>query len=530
MQKIIISIMTAVTLFWGGVLTSYAESHLVMPGETLYSLSQKYQVSQEALIAANPMLKDGLKAGMLLQIPASDVDPNVVTTDASAVPASNGKADNKKERRAIQFTRLRDRKKGEPLPVEQDTTEVYTPTPEDVTSAGPASQQQEADSEDVVLPKTQPFPAGQYNRRDGYVHIAVVMSFNLHSQSRNEDKQQRRSVEFYQGVLLAADEALQVGQKIEVSAFDIGTESTESILANPNFQHADMVITPFEAKDAQPYIEYGRQTGVNIVSPLAFNEEMLNEPHLFQLNTSKGLLYRQLNAEILSRFADHEIIFLTDSSLLARGKEETLIPALKEKLTDDSIAFHQFTYADPARLSFLDAELKIGDKPMLLIPTSSTKESMRRMFPCLKYLLAETDSTSAHQVAILGYPEWMMYTEEFMNYYYDMNVWMFSKFYANPLDPKVEEFYKTFKHWYGKEPMNLFPKYGLLGYDLAKFFISRIDMSGWTFDQTIAHHCNENPLQNVINFERTEQGGWINSALFLVHFNPNTEIEKYVVR
>lgn len=535
MQKYFFRILTVLTLLCGGVIAVHAESHLVMPGETLYSLSQKYQVTQEALIAANPMLKDGLKAGMLLQIPASDVG-NAETVPEQGDPAADQKKSGK-ERRAIQFTKLRDRKKGEPLQVESDT-ESYNPTPEDLKPA-------EATPSDSSLTETVPgrkdvtpatptvaetFPAEPYNRRDSYVHIAVAMPFNLQSQTRNEDKQQRRSVEFYQGLLIAANEAQQEGKKVEVSAFDIGTETTESILANQNFQHADMVIAPFDANDAQPYIDYGRRSGVNVVSPLAFSEENLNEPHLFQLNTTKGLLYPQLNAEIISRFGEREIVFLTDSSLLAIGKEESLVPTLKERLTEEGLTFHQFTYTDPSRLSFLDAELNVGDKPMLLIPTSATRESMRRMFPCLKYLTAETDSTKAHDVAILGYPEWMLYTEEFMNYYYDMNVWMFSKFYANPLDPRVGEFYRTFKYWYGKEPMNLFPKYGLLGYDVARFFIERINMSGWTFDQTIAHSCNEGSLQNVMNFEHTEQGGWINSALCLVHFKPSTEIEKYVVR
>lgn len=522
----LLKILTAALLLVAGTVTAPAESHLVLPGETLYSLSQKYQVTQEALIEANPMLKDGLKAGMLLEIPASNVEVRAEQPQAN----DESKADKKKsksERKAIRFTNLRDRKKGEPLLVETDTTAAYIPTPEDVKPAEPEPAATEAEPVEEEQPSV-PVPA--YNRRDGYVHLAVVMPFNLQSQTRNTDKQQRRSVEFYQGLLIAAREAQETGQKVEVSAFDIGTEPAESILANQNFQHADVVIVPFDAKDAQPFIDYGRQSGVNVVSPLAFDETKLNDPHLFQLNTAKSLLYPRLNSELITRFGNCEIVFLTDSSLLARGNEESLVPALKQTLTDNGLAFHQFTYSDPARLSFLDAELKIGDKPILLIPTSSSKESMRRMFPCLKYLTAETDSTSAHEVAVLGYPEWMLYTEEFMNYYYDMNVWMFSKFYANPLDAKVEEFYKTFKYWYGKEPMNLYPKYGLLGYDLAKFFIARIDMSGWTFDQTIAHHCNEGALQNVMNFEHTEQGGWINSALYLVHFKPNTEIEKYVVR
>ena len=55
---------------------------------------------------------------------------------------------------------------------------------------------------------------------------------------------------------------------------------------------------------------------------------------------------------------------------------------------------------------------------------------------------------------------------------------MFSKVYANPFDPELKTFYSNFKKWYGKEPMSLVPKYGILGYDVAKFFFEALSRYG----------------------------------------------------
>jgi LysM repeat protein len=44
--------------------------HQVVSGETLYSLEQKYGVSHQEMMKANPALAEGLKAGMKLMIPA----------------------------------------------------------------------------------------------------------------------------------------------------------------------------------------------------------------------------------------------------------------------------------------------------------------------------------------------------------------------------------------------------------------------------------------------------------------------------
>ena len=58
-------------------------THLVQPKETLYSLSKQYNVTIDALKSANgDLLKDGLKIGMNVKIPASDGQVVAVTTPA----------------------------------------------------------------------------------------------------------------------------------------------------------------------------------------------------------------------------------------------------------------------------------------------------------------------------------------------------------------------------------------------------------------------------------------------------------------
>src|SRR5690606_30328579 len=44
----------------------------VQPQETLFSLTRRFQVDQDSLIALNPALKEGLKWGMVLKVPTKD--------------------------------------------------------------------------------------------------------------------------------------------------------------------------------------------------------------------------------------------------------------------------------------------------------------------------------------------------------------------------------------------------------------------------------------------------------------------------
>ncbi|MDR0954377.1 MAG: LysM peptidoglycan-binding domain-containing protein [Rikenellaceae bacterium] len=53
----------------------YFYVHTVRPGETLYSLSRKYNVAQEEIVRNNPQAAEGLKAGEVVKIPAPEPQP-----------------------------------------------------------------------------------------------------------------------------------------------------------------------------------------------------------------------------------------------------------------------------------------------------------------------------------------------------------------------------------------------------------------------------------------------------------------------
>ena len=66
--------------------------HLVMPGETLFALGQRYGVKPEAIMAANGGLPQGLMAGTYLRIPAKVVEPEPVAEPVPVRSAEGGTA------------------------------------------------------------------------------------------------------------------------------------------------------------------------------------------------------------------------------------------------------------------------------------------------------------------------------------------------------------------------------------------------------------------------------------------------------
>jgi hypothetical protein len=137
--------------------------------------------------------------------------------------------------------------------------------------------------------------------------------------------------------------------------------------------------------------------------------------------------------------------------------------------------------------------------------------------------------TEARKVAILGYPEWQLYTGDFMEYFYDLNVWMFTKFYINPFDPSVQEFYDDFKNWYNRELMPLYPKYGLLGYDVTNYVVDQLRKYGKLGVMDEEDEPVET-LQSAICFEQKGDSCQMNRGLYLVHFTPEATIEKLEIK
>lgn len=467
--------------------------HMVKPGDTLYSLSKKYGVTVEAIQAANPSIEGtNIPAGMVLVIPESTEE-----------------------------TQKEEKKRG-------SLFSIFKKDKTDDKKAETPVVQEEVKQEELQAPVEEEKPLVRVKQHGAPDNIVVILPFNLNSQSMADDRQQMRAVEFYEGLLLAVNEAQQNGQKILVQTYDLGSKTMGEILATKSLLDADVIIAPMEQSEVRIVADFGRENNINVVSPFQFAQELsVNNKNLIQLNTSKTMLYDNLTEEVLKRFNDYEFVFLSDSAYAS--KPDPYADYLKRSLSARNVKYHNFSYLNPEKLAVVDSLLHIENHNILYVPVANNKESLRKMFPCLKCTTFEAGSdTKTGVTAILGYPEWVLYTSDFMDYYYDMNVYMFSKFYINPFDEEVRKFNTNFRYWFAKEPMQLSPRYATLGYDIGKYFLAAIRRYGPAFDEHLESFETET-LQSMMSFRR-DGLGFINKGLYLVHFTPSTQIEKYEIK
>ena len=529
-------------------------THVVQPGETLYSISQRYQVAIQLIQQANQQLRGtSLPAGVSLVIPVAAAEAEATSAEAEQ-PPTRAEA---KRLKAEQKEREKAEKKARRAEAEDEGRAILFGRRKKTRAETEVAPQQAADAalDELIevaeavtdsLAEAVAAADAETNRDDGVHDLTVIMNFHLGAATPEAERQQRRAVEFYSGLLMAVDEAQRTGMPVAVRAYDLASTPLASVLADPDVLRSDLIVAPFEQADADAVAAFGQEHAIGVVSPLAFNAAWLEGGHhVFQLNTAKSLFYPQLADELMRRFADRRFVFLTDST--QTDKVEPFAQLLRERLDARGVAYSQMGYRNPSVLQHLERDLGLEGQKLFLVPVTAGREALERMFPCLSYLVStvtteevqaedsdETETVETEHdvvdIAVLGYPEWVLYAEDFMSYYYDQNVYMFAKFYANPFDEAIKTFYHDYKAWYGKEPMPIYPRYALRGYDTGRYFLGLLSAHGYAFaPQAGSATPDLAALQDVMAFRLTEGGGYMNGAFYLVNFKPTTEIVKHVI-
>ncbi len=194
----------------------------VKPKETLYSLTQSFDISQEELIALNPSLKDGVKVGMILKVPGKG--------SIKLIPASNTK-----------FADL--------------------------------SKSLSKNKKELVL--LLPFNASKIQGD----------TLKTTSMRLKKDAFLNMTLDFYAGALVAIDSARTLGLNVDVKIFDSQENKTSSnvvdLVTTNKLSESDAIIGPFYQQYVEKVAEMVSDNNVAVISPLS-KEIGKSYPNLFQ--------------------------------------------------------------------------------------------------------------------------------------------------------------------------------------------------------------------------------------------------------
>ena len=219
-------------------LTSKSTTYEVQPKETVFSLTKKLNVSQDELYNLNPELKNGLKEGMVLNIPAYRKKA------ADSILVAKNKVDLLK------------------------TADFTTP-------------------KELVL--MLPFNMNKIEN-DSLKSKAEYLKTN---------KFLNLTLDYYSGALMAIDSAKTLGLPINVRLYDVESSkyssNVASIIAKNDFSKVDAVIGPFQSSHVETTAQLLAERNIPVISPLS-KEKGLALPNLYYAVPSEEKLKANLFA------------------------------------------------------------------------------------------------------------------------------------------------------------------------------------------------------------------------------------------
>lgn len=508
--------------------------HTIQAGETLYRLSVKYNITTQAICQANPGLStENFRTGQVIIIPVKSE-----TKQVQDVP----QATKKEEETIVNMNDWKDMHKVERKETIFSISREYGITEEELIAANPElkkgklkkgtflfipysknekqAQQQETTTPVKELTNEEAFSQNEELKKDiKTIKAAVLLPFMAGS-TTNQDEQ-LRMVEYYEGFLMAVDSLKKQGVSIDLYTYDTKgkTATTNNILAKKEMKEMDIIFGPANTQDIDALAAFADKNNIRLVVPFAPKvDEVFKNPHIYQVNTPQSYLYSEVYEHFTRKFSDCNVIFLNASN--GDREKDDFIKGLKTELRNDGISYRDFTVTD----NFYELTTVMDTlRNNVFIPTSGKSTALVKILPQLTQIRREKPH---YMMNLFGYPEWQTYTNDYLASFYEIDTYFYSSFYTNNLFPAAVNFTHSYRRWYSKDMANIYPKYGMLGYDTGYFFLKGLSKYGNKMEENLSS-IQVTPIQTGFKFERVNNwGGFINRKVFFVHFSKDYELIK----
>lgn len=496
--------------------------HTIKQGETLYRLSKNYNISIENILKLNPGVSpENFKIGTVIKIvanaPKTEKRETTVTVMESYIAETGDNLKKIAKRTGVDIDDLEDANPNVGKVKTGMTIQIpvaKTDSVDVVVSEGNEYELQHNDSERIK----EIYDSIHYLNSSKSINVALMLPFMLNNSV--ETKQSKLYTEFYKGFLLALKDVNERYNDNEINVYTYDTEGTTdklmSILSIDEVKEMDLIFAPDVLEQLDSISSFSKSNGIYVVNTFSVKDENYdNNPYMFQINIPQDNMYADVCDWISKDFKDYEVVFIHKKG----NAKKDIADNLKRYLEQERRTVKEVEYSSVLTCEELLEVVNVNEKT-LFIPTSGSKASLSQMIPALKKL---KDENPMMESAVVGYPEWAVYMEDWKQDFHTINAHFYSRVFVDEKANDFEKFNSEYQKWYGEDLIESTPCFGYLGYDTGKYFLSEICKNGKDFNQNSSEYVG---LQSSFEFDRINSwSGFVNQALYLVHFTSNDKIE-----
>jgi LysM repeat protein len=531
--------------------------HTVEPGQTLFFLSRNYDVEMEEIARLNPGVEEGLQVSQVVKIPAMKVyitregfpaeDDNYIHHKVEQGETLYSLS-RKYEVPIRSIRRANDKlfwglKYGEYIRIPKFTEEepednVIAEIPLDRIAAKPLPADI-FDMDAVIDAECASFNYLEYNRPFNVaLMLPLYIDRNFPAEVSGAIEQKETGIpgqagpateelyretipflEFYEGALLAVESLVGSGVSINLRVIDTERNPAlvQQIIREPGFNNMDLIIGPVYPENMKIVADWARWNQVNVVSPLTSRTELLaGNPYLFQVTPSASVELEQASL-FITNFPTSNFVLIHKNDQF----ENNMVNSFKNHIFRhfsyssgyDNLVFKEVIYTSPT--VNIGQSLVAGEKNIVIIP-SADQAFVSDVLMRLNVL------SRTYDITIFGLQEWQRFANLEVEYLHNMELHFASPYFIDYNNRNVKDFLGRFRNKYKTDPSY----YGFQGYDIMFYFLQALKNYGPDFHECLPLIRTE-LLQADFLFRKSDiHDGFENNGITIVKYDKDMSIRR----
>lgn len=512
--------------------------HTIQSGETLYRLGKIYGIAPQEICDANPGLStSNFRVGETILIPRI-----AVNTENVAEKKSEEQPQVVEQEPLYKYHIKYKAKKGETV---ESIANKYKAAEKDILAANPELKDgvvkrkmvviipmnndvnnnnisEKAEKKDIYTVAQTP---NIKNYNDGILKVAIVLPFLLDNYAPSE---QGRMIEYYQGFLMAVEKLKELGYSFEINTYDSGPQenSLNELLSSGALDNMELIIGAMYPTHNKELAKFAQEKNIPLVIPFTNKDkEIYRNPMVYCVNSLQSYIIPNVIEHFMNTFTNANVIFIEEEGEKSNKKE--FITKLTDELDINSVpnttvSLKNLTTEETTLLAL--KEFLREEKENIIIPTSSSASALNTILPTLQQADI-IDTLNIPDYKLFGYPEWQIYAKDTREQMYEVETFFYATFYSHYSIPEVTNFQEEYIKRYNCSIQNIYPRYGMLGYDTGYFFLLATSIYGEKLSEKI-NELEYTPIQTGFLFERVDNGAMINKNVNFIHYTPEYNIEK----
>lgn len=441
--------------------------HVVKKGETLYSLSNIYQVSIDSIKLVNNGLIQGLKLGERIYIPVKE------------------KKKKAHEMNINQFLTGND-------PISVDSVNIHSILGDSINFNGV-----------FKIALLLPFYVEENNE--------IVENLNAIDKKKLFPKS-KYAVEFYQGFLLALENLSSDSLKFQLQVFDTKGNDTSAVskLIREDKIDANLIVGPLYPVNFALMANYAKENGIRIVSPVKVpNKLLLGNEMVYKVIPSSTTLVGNIASFVVDSFPNSNVVAVQHKD----SKEKTLADIFEREYNSKVLDKQDTLLVSPINKVGIStpAELvKFIDKNkhnVLYIP-SNNSSFVTNLFITLANTIYSKDYENC-KISLIGTEVWKNYENIDLEYFDTLDVHLPISNYIDYSSETIKEIISNYSKQFESYPSS----HSFLAFDIANYFVS----------QLVFHKNDYQSISQPFGYIKTGlESGYENAESFIVRFTDSS--------